>query len=44
MGLEPVEPIVLGLKDVAQGGILPKDWKIDPADLAETVREERDET
>ena len=41
--LERAEPVIFGLKDVAKGGILPKDWKIDPADIADAVRKERDE-
>jgi len=41
--LERAEPIVLGIKDVVKGGILPKGWKVDPADIATAVREERDE-
>lgn len=42
--LERAEPIVLGLKDVATGAILPQGWKIDPADIADAVREDRDDT
>ena len=42
--LENGEPVVLGLTDVAKGGILPAGWSIDPADIANAVREERDET
>lgn len=40
--LEVSEPVVLGLKDVATGGILPTGWKVDATDIAEAVREERD--
>ena len=42
--LEIAEPILLGLNDVTNGSILPKGWKVDPADVANAVREERDET
>jgi hypothetical protein len=42
--LERAEAVVLGLKDMVKGGILPKGWKVDPAEIAAAVREERDET
>jgi bifunctional DNA-binding transcriptional regulator/antitoxin component of YhaV-PrlF toxin-antitoxin module len=42
--LESAEPVVLGLNDVAKGGILPAGWKFDPADIANAMREERDDT
>lgn len=42
--LEGAEPVLLGLQDVAKGGILPEGWRFDPADIADAVREERDET
>ena len=40
--LESAEPIILGLKDVVEGGILPAGWKADPIEIAAAVREERD--
>ncbi|HEX7859991.1 MAG TPA: AbrB/MazE/SpoVT family DNA-binding domain-containing protein [Verrucomicrobiae bacterium] len=42
--LRKAESVTLGVNDVAKGGILPDGWKIDPAEIAAAVREERDET
>jgi AbrB family looped-hinge helix DNA binding protein len=40
--LKPVEPLVIGVKDVPRGSILPKGWKASPLDIARAIREERD--
>jgi bifunctional DNA-binding transcriptional regulator/antitoxin component of YhaV-PrlF toxin-antitoxin module len=43
--LEPTRPLIVGVKDVPPGGILPRSLKIGPDDfagIASAVRNERD--
>jgi len=40
--LNPEMPVEIGLEDVSPGGILPRGWKINAADIAAAIREERE--